>query len=233
MHFDDKVSSLSNTESQSPPLTLADLVRDAAIHRGLHRIAESRARLPRGSPDAEDLVSGVIADLAADQIAPDLPNLRSQAIRLVRQRADKYERDSQKSVTCYLDEAPPEAMADRAGESEDAAEIEPARDPGAIARAVGELAADDPPVLQLLDLYERGFTRRRDALSIGMSKAVYRTARERLTAYGQRARSLLEPAGARINVEAAQHDGHRQSRVARNATHQTNKRAQPGEHRSA
>jgi hypothetical protein len=216
MHLDDEVCTSGNTESQSPPLTLADLVRDEGIHRRLHRIAESRARLPRGSQDAQDLVADVIADLATGAITPDPPTLRSQAIRLVRQRADQYERDAQKSGTCYLDDAPPEALTDHADDDEDEANVEPTCQPCAVIRAVRELAVGDQPVLRLLELYERGFTRRRDARAVGMSPAVYRTARERLTEYGQRARADLAERKAHL-----EDDRHRNSRVVRNAMHQS------------
>jgi hypothetical protein len=230
MHSDDKASSLGNTESQLPPLTLADLVRDGPILRLLHRIAESRTRLPRGSPDAEDLVAGVIADLATEAIAPDLHNLRAQAIRLVRQRADKYKRDAKKSVTFYFDDAPPEALIDHADDTDDATAVELPRSPAAVIAAVRALGVADKPVLQLLDLYERGFTRRRDARSVGMSPAVYRTARERLMAYGQQARSELAAYEARPDED----DGHRKARVARsNAMHQKTKRTKRTKHRSA
>jgi len=229
MHLDDKLSSLGNTESQSPTVTVAELVRDGAVLGRLHRIAESRARLPKGSPDAQDLVAGVIADLATGAIAPDLAMLRSQAIRLVRQRADKYQRDAEKSVTCYLDDAPAEALADHADDdTEDATAVELPRRRDAAIAAVQALALGDKPVLQLLELYARGFTRRRDALSVGLSPAVYRTARERLLAYAQRARSELATQEAR-----SEDDGHRKSRIVRNAAHQQEHQSKRAKHRSA
>jgi hypothetical protein len=49
-------------------------------------------------------------------------------------------------------------------------------------------------VQQLLALYDREIVTRRDVLDAGMTEWVYRAARERLTRYGELARSGASPA---------------------------------------
>lgn len=184
-----KKLSCRNEESQSQSVaqSVADLLRDDRAARLLHLVAERYASLPRGSQDAQDLVADTVVALIGREIAGDIDTVSATLQREVRRRAKAYRRAAECSALVPLDDAPADALVDDSSTDRQNEPIDLPRDAGGIVQRIREMAADDEPVLRLVELRVLGSARRRDARSAGMTPKVYRGASERLALYAKRA----------------------------------------------
>lgn len=173
-----------NREFQHIAQSVADVLRDEQAIGFLHRVAEWRAYLPRGSPHAEDIVSDAICAMLNGQIVCSGDAIAAELAREVGRRADAYQRAAERSVAVSLDDVPSNALIDESADEE--AEV-PRRDASDVVERLRALAIADVPVLRLLEIREQGLVRRQDAWGIGMTPKVYRGARERLATYASRA----------------------------------------------
>ena len=190
-----------NTQSQIVAQSIAELFRDDTVLRGLHRIAERHGWLPRGSDQASDLVADVILGVVEGRIARDERPLRAQVRREVRRHAKAHQRAAERSVLLSLDDAPGDALVDTSTDVERAEASAPTRDSVEVVRVILELAAADPPVLQIVDLDTGRLLRRRDARGAGMTPKLYRTARERLAKYAAEAVAVTLAVQARSSSD--------------------------------
>jgi hypothetical protein len=95
----------------------------------------------------------------------------------VQRRARRLLRRSRRSPLVSLAEAPPEALCNDDPDGVGREDRPDGVDALQLVHKIRELVRGDSPVLQLLDLYERGLFRRRDARQLGMSVPAYRAAR--------------------------------------------------------
>ncbi len=164
------------------------LLHDFAVMQRLHRTAERHARLPPGSPQADELVMEAAEDMIMGDVPCDVDgSLATQLHDEVRRRANRLRRDPQRASFISLDEAPASALIadpDQEGTSRDELGVP---DAPALVRSIRDQAHNDAPVLQLLALYERDIVLRRDVLRAGMKPWIFRYARKRLSQYASAA----------------------------------------------
>jgi hypothetical protein len=192
--------------------SLSAFVRDAAAMQQLYRLAERSGRLPRDAIEAREVVTDVIEDIFMEEAKCDPEReLAPQVARHVRRRASRLRKANRpggkrrgplRPEFIPLDKAPASALVVHPS-PEHAAEDDNAIDPAELAEHIRALARDDGQVQQLLALYDRGIVARRDVLDAGMTDWVYRAARERLTRYGDLARTCAFTAVPRSPVDDA------------------------------
>jgi hypothetical protein len=197
--------------------SLSAYVRDASTMQQLYRIAERFGRLPRDALDAREVVTDVIEDICTGEAKCDPEReLFPQVERHVRRRANRLRKANRpggkrrgppRIEFVPLDRAPMSALAveprrEAVSEDEDNA-VEPAE----LAARIRELARGDGQVQQLLALYDREIVARRDVLDAGMTDWVYRAARDRLTRYGELARSGASTAAHLSQTDAEDGNG--------------------------
>jgi hypothetical protein len=217
--------SSGNTESLCIAQAIAVLLRDGAAMQLLQHVAARHARLRSGALQARELIADVIEDMIAGRIACDEHKIGARLKGEVRRRAKRVRRAATQALEIPLDDAPAGALIDETAWMAGSAEVEPTRDAAAVVRIIRELAREDGPVLQLMDLHQRlGQFRRRDARSVGMTPAVYRAARERLGAYCAQAVAATQPPRApsqdepiTVSATLTVAPSHRTERAARSA----------------
>lgn len=154
----------------------------------LYRVAERHGRLPRDSPVARELVTDAIDDLILGETPCDPDgDLPAQLERHVRRSANRWRKGRPELVP--LSKAPPSALVIEPETGDDAERRSP--DAVAVVSRIRADACEDEPVRQLLALYARDITQRRDVLRNGMTEWTYRAARDRLVAYAERAMAAI------------------------------------------
>jgi len=155
------------------------------------------ARVPWGSLAARELVADVIGDTYEGTLTwdPDHVPLRKHVCAHVKQRVRSARRVARMHTS--LPEVSDE-MAQVATATAASVDTEPGVDPADVPVLLDELrhrATEDPEVLTLLSLYERGITRKARILALGMSDAQYRNTRRRLLRFAIAAADALRAGG--------------------------------------
>jgi hypothetical protein len=160
------------------------LLCDSETLGRLCRLAERRARLPRDSELAREVVWDALGDLLLED-APGNPAgpLDARLRAAVRRRARQLRRGTRETLFIPLEAAPASALVFEPESYERGGEHFPL-DAAELGTRIRQHARGDEAALQLLAMYERGVVRRRDVLRVaGMDPWLYRTARQRLVTY--------------------------------------------------
>ncbi|MEO7732164.1 MAG: hypothetical protein ABIY55_14410 [Kofleriaceae bacterium] len=184
---------------------MEEKLRDAQFVEGVHRVAAAIARVRWGSLAARELVADVIGDTYTGTLKwdPDHVPLRKHVSAHVRQRVRSARRLARMHTS--LPEVSDEMAQVARTATAASVDPEPTVDPGDLPMLLDELrhrAAEDPEVLALLSLYERGITRKARILALGMSDGQYRNARRRLLRFAMAAADALKAQGRGTSATA-------------------------------
>jgi hypothetical protein len=202
---------------------IAEHMRDTAAMERHHGRA---ARYLRSAPDAlqaQQLVADVLGDMAIGRVACDISEplenpLETQITNELRRRVRRLRREP-KLVPFTASTTPRATLQGRGAAPEDPAPWAVfVGDVSAFMNQLRVRAASDGPVLQLVDLYGRGFFRLADARRAGMSAPTYQAACARLVGHAKAIASGIGPldvASAAAPLRARTHRVARGARVRR------------------